>query len=79
MTGILRQRDTDLSYCVFEKKGVDWPQVFEPDSNDPANLSSQLSIRNIPSIWVVDRDGMIMAAHIGVDELPGILAGFYNH
>ena len=78
MTGILRQKDMELSSCICEVKQVNWPQFFEPDSQDPYRLSAQLGIRGIPSVWVIDRDAVIRAAHISPDKLPDILEELFT-
>ena len=63
---------------ICEAREVDWPQVFEPDLQKPSYLSSQLGIRRIPSIWVVDKNSIIRAAHVKTDELPTILDGLFE-
>ena len=78
MVGIPRQQEIDLVAFMSARKGVNWPQAFELDSNTLASLAAKLGIRRIPSIWVVDRKGIIRGIHVTSDQLQAVLDDILN-
>src|SRR5262249_35198438 len=51
-----------------------WPQVLlGPWGTDNATLSAYGG-ESIPSLWLIDRQGRVAAAQIGIEELDSVLA-----
>ena len=78
MVGIPRQQEIDLVGFMSARIGVNWPQVFELDSNTLASLAVKLGIRRIPSIWVIDGEGIIRGIQVTPDQLPLVLSDILN-
>ena len=78
MVGIPRQQEIDLVAFMSARHGVNWPQFFELDSNTLDSLAVKLSIRRIPSICVIDREGIIQGIQVTSDQLPSVLDDILN-
>ena len=80
IVGIPLQRDSDLAACVAARKGVAWPQVCGEEGAAVNPLALVLGVRRVPSMWVVDGQGVIRAAQLDrVEEVrrsvAALLAG----
>ena len=75
MVGLPMQRDADLAACVASRKGVLWPQVRGEPGALINPLAVALGVRRVPSLWVVDGQGVIRAAALErVEELRSRVA-----
>ena len=73
MIGIPLQQETDVVAFMSARTGVEWPQTFEFESDSSRSLAARLHIRRSPSIWVVDREGIIRGVQVTAAELPEVL------
>lgn len=69
MVGFPVQTDAELVACVTSRKGVAWQQLRGEPGALINPLAVALDIRRLPSIWVVDGEGIIRAQRLeGIQE-----------
>ena len=65
----------------IEKTGLAWPQIFSPNReqrgwNSP--LAAHYGINNLPTIWLVDPNGIVAETSIHADNLETKLREVYT-
>ena len=67
--------NVELALKTIEKKGIDYPVIL--DREHPGNggmFNSHFKITHLPSIWVIDKQGKIVAENLShIDEVSGFL------
>lgn len=75
MVGVTRSTYLKEEFVEFcNANGVAWPQLFEPDLACNEGLAAALGVMSIPSLWVVNREGRIIAVNVQADALESILS-----
>jgi thiol-disulfide isomerase/thioredoxin len=58
------QGDVDVAACVAARKDVHWPQLRGAPGELINPLTVALGVRRIPSLWIVDGNGVIRAERL---------------
>jgi hypothetical protein len=70
--GVSLDADENALETFMERSGLTWPQIFSPNRalrgwNSP--LAVQYGINNLPTIWLVDPNGVVVDTAITAEAL----------
>jgi len=66
IVGISLDQDKTLVESVTKAQGMTWPQYFDGKMWDN-EISSRYGITQIPTMWLVDKKGMVTDTDAGTD------------
>lgn len=70
VVGISLDEDKEALETTLKKKGMTWPQYFDGKSFD-GELASRFGISAIPTMWLVDKQGMLVDFEVEGGDLAG--------
>ena len=80
IVGVNLDADEGAVEAFLEKSGMTWPQIFSPNRalrgwNSP--LAVHYGINNLPTIWLVDPNGVVTDTVIDADHLEARMREVY--
>jgi hypothetical protein len=75
----LDSQEPDVESFV-EKTGLSWPQIFSPNRNERgwnAPLAVEYGVNALPTIWVVDPNGIVAETEVNAENLESKLREVY--
>jgi hypothetical protein len=60
-------KSTLIEFC--RRKQIDWLQLHEPDKGWNNSLARAFNVQGIPSVWLVDKHGNIVAFETSLSEI----------
>ncbi len=73
MVGICLDSNNNLAGCYRDVNKLTWTHIFDAHEMSNASLARELSIRKIPSLWIVDRSGIIRGMDLNVEDTNKLL------
>jgi thiol-disulfide isomerase/thioredoxin len=61
---------------LCEDLGVGWPQLFEPEKGWENSLATAFGVRRVPQVWIVSRDGRVVARDLRGGSIDDRLGWF---
>jgi thiol-disulfide isomerase/thioredoxin len=61
------QKEVLLEFC--KQRQIEWLQLHEDGKGWENNLAQAFNVHYIPSLWLIDRNGNIIAFETGLDEI----------
>ena len=66
IVGVSLDQSKDALLAFTKKSGMTWPQYFDGQGFDNA-ISKSFDIYSIPTMWLIDKKGMLVSTEAGVD------------
>lgn len=78
LVGISLDERKDVLTRFCEQRKIEWLQLHEPDKGWDNSLAQAFSVHAIPSVWLIDRDGNIVAFENTLSEIEKKLVELLN-
>ena len=73
MVGVCLDSSQNLVNCLKEAYNLSWMQLFDLHKGVEGSLAAEFKVRSIPSIWVIDQEGIVRGMDLNVSEARTIL------
>jgi thiol-disulfide isomerase/thioredoxin len=74
MAGVSLDQDRDMLTCFASIKEIPWTILFEDGKGWNNSFSQKFEVHRIPSLWIIDKNGIIRGFHMSVDEAGSTLS-----
>jgi peroxiredoxin len=74
MIGVSLDIDRDMLSCFLSTKGIHWTTLFEEGKGWDNSFSNEFEIHRIPSVWIIDKQGIIRSYHMRVEDIDMTLS-----
>ena len=67
IVGVSLDQDKDEMLAFTKKNGMPWPQYFDGEGLESNAISRSFGIDSIPTMWLIDKKGMLVNSEAGQD------------
>jgi thiol-disulfide isomerase/thioredoxin len=78
MIGVSLDTDRDELVSYSAEKGIPWTNLYEDGKGWDNSVSRALDVHSIPSVWIIDRGGIIRGFRLNREEIETTLAALFN-
>ena len=78
MVGVCLDFNQDLINCLNEAYNLSWIQLFDLHKGAEGSLAAEFQIRSIPSIWIIDQEGIVRGMDLTVSEARTVLTNIMS-
>jgi peroxiredoxin len=74
MVGVSLDKDRDMLSCFCSIKEMPWTILYEDGKGWDNSVSRMFEIHRIPSVWIIDKNGIIRGFHMRMEKLEATLS-----
>jgi peroxiredoxin len=78
MIGVSLDKDKDMLSCFLSTKEIPWTTLFEEGKGWDNSFSRKFEVHSIPSIWIIDKKGIIRGFQMRVDDIDMTLTSLFK-
>ncbi|MBN1365390.1 MAG: TlpA family protein disulfide reductase [Syntrophaceae bacterium] len=74
IAGVSLDKDRDMLSCFCSIKEIPWTILYEDGKGWDNSVSRMFEIHRIPSVWIIDKSGIIKGFHMTMEEIEVALS-----
>ena len=74
IAGVSLDQDRDMLNCYSSTKKIPWTILYEDGKGWDNSFSRALEVHSIPSVWIIDKEGIIRGLHMNLEEIDTTVA-----